>query len=568
MGIFKISLCLDFEPSLKLSPPFLLIIITSTFSFIAQSTPISGNEQDRIDANKSTSPPPEASTSNPTPLKPSIAIFVGFLTIIVCFTFLVLLYAKHCRGGIRYMNNPHVIITPNTYQRQNSGVERSVVESLPTFKFASLRGQKDGLECAVCLNKFEPTEILRLLPKCKHAFHVECLDTWLDIHSTCPLCRHRVAREDIVLVDRSGSSNNSTTSSRLLSGVQTPTPPPPLPPSKQGRKDDGVFLSRHSIGGESGSSSSLEVIVEQPKHVKMKSTNSLLSSSSKRSFDDLRSFNKKHSIINKTTPPTFSSTNLLYSSSESSIDQTRKDRLLLGGRNNNPGKSTLLSGDQENVVEPKTRNHRRGITSLFGNKRSIDGSSFIKKPNIIKKAMSLRLSRSKSLDPCNESSADVRREDELLALAEKHRLQHKIIISGPETDDNGPREGWSDVQESDMLYLQSEMILSDDNNNNRVTGLKGSKSSILRQVKGCSSSDDLKVINERSVSEMTGLNRFRSHEEHERYGNGRSKRQGNNNVGGVISRLKTWIPKPKYESEKPSSSGVDVSASTSSSNVV
>lgn len=165
----------------------------------------------------SISPPPEVAGEPPPPpvgyssssFKPGIAVIVGVLTTLFSITFLLLLYAKHCRGVHRSRSGQtgHYHYRAGAFGdagRKNSGIDPLVIESLPVFRFASLMGgQKDGLECAVCLNRFEPAEVLRLLPKCKHAFHVECVDTWLDSHSTCPLCRFRVDPEDIFLVDRS-----------------------------------------------------------------------------------------------------------------------------------------------------------------------------------------------------------------------------------------------------------------------------------------------------------------------------------------------------------------------------
>ncbi|RVW38372.1 E3 ubiquitin-protein ligase ATL42 [Vitis vinifera] len=86
-----------------------------------------------------------------------------------------------------------------------SGIDKTVIESLPFFRFCSLKGSKEGLECAVCLSKFEDIEILRLLPKCKHAFHIDCVDQWLEKHSSCPLCRHKVSAEDLAILTYSNS---------------------------------------------------------------------------------------------------------------------------------------------------------------------------------------------------------------------------------------------------------------------------------------------------------------------------------------------------------------------------
>ncbi|GMY25696.1 RING-H2 finger protein ATL74-like [Fagus crenata] len=47
-----------------------------------------------------------------------------------------------------------------------------------------------GTECPICLGEFEDGEKVRILPKCNHGFHVECIDTWLLSHSSCPNCRH------------------------------------------------------------------------------------------------------------------------------------------------------------------------------------------------------------------------------------------------------------------------------------------------------------------------------------------------------------------------------------------
>ncbi|WVY93710.1 hypothetical protein V8G54_032798 [Vigna mungo] len=52
-----------------------------------------------------------------------------------------------------------------------------------------------GSECAICLDDIATDQPARLIPGCNHAFHVECADTWLSKHPTCPLCRAKLYRE-------------------------------------------------------------------------------------------------------------------------------------------------------------------------------------------------------------------------------------------------------------------------------------------------------------------------------------------------------------------------------------
>ena len=61
---------------------------------------------------------------------------------------------------------------------------RSFIDNLPC------RVIRDDLdtECPICLKKFVQDDELTLLP-CDHEFHTQCVQTWLNKSSNCPLCR-------------------------------------------------------------------------------------------------------------------------------------------------------------------------------------------------------------------------------------------------------------------------------------------------------------------------------------------------------------------------------------------
>ncbi|XP_004250122.1 RING-H2 finger protein ATL52 [Solanum lycopersicum] len=99
------------------------------------------------------------------------------------------------------------------------GLGQDVIDSITVFKYRKDEFLIDGSDCSVCLTEFEEDESLRLLPKCSHAFHIPCIDTWLRSHKNCPLCRAPIVSDndtsprmdrvvEVVSVGDDGSSTN------------------------------------------------------------------------------------------------------------------------------------------------------------------------------------------------------------------------------------------------------------------------------------------------------------------------------------------------------------------------
>lgn len=132
-----------------------------------------------------------------------VAVLVLFF-VVVC-VFLLHLYAKWFWN--RRQENPSNSISNGTRRRRRGldfvqgyqaalrrGLDPSVLKTIPVLVF-SAKDFKEGLECAVCLSEVSEGENARILPKCNHGFHMECIDMWFQSHSTCPLCRDSVSPE-------------------------------------------------------------------------------------------------------------------------------------------------------------------------------------------------------------------------------------------------------------------------------------------------------------------------------------------------------------------------------------
>ncbi|KAI7743026.1 hypothetical protein M8C21_032691 [Ambrosia artemisiifolia] len=72
------------------------------------------------------------------------------------------------------------------------GLDEGFIKSISVFKYKKEDGLFTCTDCSVCLGEFQENESIKVLPKCSHAFHVYCIDTWLKTHLNCPLCRANV----------------------------------------------------------------------------------------------------------------------------------------------------------------------------------------------------------------------------------------------------------------------------------------------------------------------------------------------------------------------------------------
>ncbi|KAA8518444.1 hypothetical protein F0562_015918 [Nyssa sinensis] len=73
------------------------------------------------------------------------------------------------------------------------GLDEATLSSYPKLLYSQAKLHKKDSStascCSVCLADYKNSDTLRLLPDCGHLFHLKCVDPWLRLHPTCPVCR-------------------------------------------------------------------------------------------------------------------------------------------------------------------------------------------------------------------------------------------------------------------------------------------------------------------------------------------------------------------------------------------
>ncbi|KAG8098734.1 hypothetical protein GUJ93_ZPchr0013g35734 [Zizania palustris] len=104
--------------------------------------------------------------------------------------------------------------------------KKESVAALPTVNIHEVLG------CSVCLEDFEMGTEAKVMP-CQHKFHSHCILPWLELHSSCPICRFQLPTEESKnpcdsasgIVSVNDDEDNASTSSSGVDSTNHPGSP-------------------------------------------------------------------------------------------------------------------------------------------------------------------------------------------------------------------------------------------------------------------------------------------------------------------------------------------------------
>ncbi|URE35495.1 Zinc finger, C3HC4 type (RING finger) [Musa troglodytarum] len=79
---------------------------------------------------------------------------------------------------------------------ESRGLSSDTISALPSVSYKAENVQDDNAEqCIICRLEFEDGDSLVLL-SCKHKYHPDCINKWLQINKACPMCNTEVSTSE------------------------------------------------------------------------------------------------------------------------------------------------------------------------------------------------------------------------------------------------------------------------------------------------------------------------------------------------------------------------------------
>ncbi|GMN67814.1 hypothetical protein TIFTF001_036886 [Ficus carica] len=126
---------------------------------------------------------------------------ISFLIFIIIMTIISYFIGRRRLPGI-IPDDHHAITDEDAKVDAEKGLNEATLKGFPKLVYSkAANSNKVGnggsnysgttalMSCSVCLVDYDESDVLRMLPDCGHVFHLKCVDSWLRLHPTCPLCR-------------------------------------------------------------------------------------------------------------------------------------------------------------------------------------------------------------------------------------------------------------------------------------------------------------------------------------------------------------------------------------------
>lgn len=107
---------------------------------------------------------------------------------------------------------------PDSVSSSSSALDAAALNSVPAIVFIS-----SNSDCAICLGDLAGGDLGRVLPGCSHGFHLDCIDEWFRVDSTCPICRSSVDPPQKLPASYSGTKSATFVNEAANDGVKEGT---------------------------------------------------------------------------------------------------------------------------------------------------------------------------------------------------------------------------------------------------------------------------------------------------------------------------------------------------------
>ncbi|KAE9592216.1 putative transcription factor C2H2 family [Lupinus albus] len=154
---------------------------------VAPFSPHMSPPSSSIDA---TSSPKPAFSFKTDPFDASTRSFFLFVFFILFIRFCFIYFFGDCNHD----HNPNRPTHDGDDNNTSTGLPINIINSYNTFKYNKKRmaniNKEHETTCSICISDYNESEILRMMPKCCHCFHRYCIDEWLKVKGSCPICRY------------------------------------------------------------------------------------------------------------------------------------------------------------------------------------------------------------------------------------------------------------------------------------------------------------------------------------------------------------------------------------------